>query len=514
MQLRAIPRERATSCSKLLRNKDLFLILGPSSGWRALAPVLPVWGVLAGMAHAQGGQLPAGQMPPDLPVTRLQGTGSQPLTAPAGPQAQAPGSLPSLPATQLVDRAAAADLDGPRRIALSLARPMPLRDMLLLLVNGTPFSLVTDSTVDGTFVGDLKDLTMRQALEAVLFPRGLDYDVQGTLIRVSPRRAETRLFPVNFLNQRRTWQRIAEGAGPPGRGAQISTTGGGDRFEDLESGVRALLSETGRMHVDRSSGVVQATDLPDRLDAIGVYLESVESRSLRQVRLDARVFEVTLSDPAAAGIDWAAAARGAGSGAGPRGVPPDVPPDVRLAGLTTADPAALLTAIGRQGTVEMVASPQVLAMNNEPALMRVGTRRAYFETTAEAGDGGGARRASSAATMLEGLTLVMTPQVAGDGTVQLSVAPSYAATTGEAKSAGGGVYPVMRIAEADTVLRVRDGETVVLSGFLRRTTRTRPATGLAAYFGAEGHETVTSELVILLTPAIVTTGSRSAAQVR
>ena len=74
----------------------------------------------------------------------------------------------------------AADLDGPRRVSLTISRPMPLRDLLLLLVNGTPLSLVNDEAVDGTFIGDLKDLTMRQALEAVLFPRGLDYDVQGT----------------------------------------------------------------------------------------------------------------------------------------------------------------------------------------------------------------------------------------------------------------------------------------------------------------------------------------------
>ena len=53
--------------------------------------------------------------------------------------------------------------------SLSVSRPMPIGDLLLLLVNGTPFSLVDRQGGSGTFTGDLKDLTMRQALEAVLF---------------------------------------------------------------------------------------------------------------------------------------------------------------------------------------------------------------------------------------------------------------------------------------------------------------------------------------------------------
>ena len=109
-----------TPCSKLLRNKDLFVMLGHSWRWRALAAALPLW-ALALPAHAQSA-------PADLPVTRLQGGGaasgvftpSAPQPGP-GPEALGPG----LPVTQLADRASA-DLDGPRRIALSLARPMPL----------------------------------------------------------------------------------------------------------------------------------------------------------------------------------------------------------------------------------------------------------------------------------------------------------------------------------------------------------------------------------------------------
>ncbi len=460
-------------------------MLGPSCRWCVVA-ALPLWACLAASASAQ----PAGARPDDLPVTRLQGMGSEAAFMPPAPQAPQ-GDLSTLPVTQLADRAAA-DLDGPRRIALSLARPMPLRDMLMLLVNGTPFSLVVDDSVEGAFTGDLKDLTMRQALEAVLFPRGLDYDVEGSLIRVSAHKPETRLFSVDFLDQRRTWQRSG-GSGPE---ASVTTSGGSDRLEDVTSGVRALLSESGRVHVDRAAGLVQVTDFSERLERIGVYLEAVQTRALRQVRIEARVFEVTLSDAAAMGIDWRAAgvrASLAGGASGARGT-------------TVTDAGALMTALGEQGAVAMLASPQLVAINNEPALMRVGTRDVVFETVAAAGR---AQRTTASGTVLEGLTLLVTPQMAGDGSVQLSVAPSYAEKTGEVKSSGGS-RPRLWVSEADTVLRLRTGETAVMSGFLRERTRTKPGVGLASYFGAESHETVKAELVILLTATVLPPGNSAA----
>jgi hypothetical protein len=53
---------------------------------------------------------------------------------------------------------------------------------------------------------------------------------------------------------------------------------------------------------------------------------------------------------------------------------------------------------------------------------------------------------------------------------------------------------------------VRDGETIVLSGFLENRETTKPPTGMAAMFGARPRTTVKSELVILLTASIVSPG--------
>jgi type II secretory pathway component GspD/PulD (secretin) len=207
------------------------------------------------------------------------------------------------------------------------------------------------------------------------------------------------------------------------------------------------------------------------------------------------VFDVAFAEGGATSIDWRAVA--ARAGATPRPAAGH-----GAAGLTVADIDVLKKAIAAQGVVTMIAAPQVVAMNNEPAVMRVGTEVVYFDSAQD----GSRQQGSGPAGVLEGLTLTVIAQISGDGIVQLHVAPSYTLRAGVSKSAGG-TLPVLRVNEADTLVRVQDGETVVLSGFLTEYEKTKPATGFTALFGAgQSRTTVRSELVILLTPSIVTPG--------
>jgi MSHA biogenesis protein MshL len=412
--------------------------------------------------------------------------------------------LQPLPVTRLDERTGIADLDAPHAVSLSISQPIAIKDALLLLVRGTAFSLAVDQAVTGTFAGELKDLTLRQALEAVLFPQSLGYTVDGTVISVHPRRPSMRLFDVSYLNVRRDWQRgIRSGSSLPGQpsSADASSSISGSFFEEIERGVTALLSSDGKAHVDRKNGIVQVTDLQDRLDRIAVYLESVHIRATRQVRIEARVLEVTLTDPAAHAVDWDAVAKASGQ--------PWAAARTPMAGVRVQDFSAVVKALGEQGDVRMLATPHVLAMNNEPAVMRVGTQDVYFTTEETRTDKGTDRRATPSA-MMQGFTMTVTPMITADGVVQLSIAPTYTEKTGESKSRLGDRVPVLRVAEADTLVRMRDGESLVLSGMLREETRTTPGEGLAGFFGAAKKSNVKAELIILLSATIVTPGATPA----
>ena len=284
-----------------------------------------------------------------------------------------------------------------------------------------------------------------------------------------------RLFDVSYLNVRREAHRDLRSdsslAGGSAAAASLSTTAGGSYFDEIERGVAALLSEAGRVHVDRRHGVVQVTDLSERLDRIATYLETVHVRAMRQVRLSARVVEIALTDPSAQAVDWKAVAQRSGESWDATST---------AAGVRVQDFTAILSALAAQGTVRTLASPQVLAMNNEPAVIRVGVQDVHFTAAGEGRD--------APAGMAQGFTMTITPHVDAGGMVHLNVAPTYTEKSRDVRSANTSAVPVVSVAEVDTVLRIRDGESILLSGMLQR------------------KDGVRSELVILLNATVVTPG--------
>ena len=372
----------------------------------------------------------------DIPVVRLAdgGAGQTP------PQAARVSTLPALPATQIGTRDTT--LDSPRRLTLSFREPRPIDEVLKLLTAGTRFSVAVDADARGSFRGELKQLTLREALGTMLAPLGLDFEVRGTVIRVRRRQVDTRLFDVNLLNVRRGFSR-AVGSASTGTMLESSVTAE-DAMSGLAAGIRSLLSESGRVHVDPRAGVVQVTDYSDRLERVASYLDALHRRSGRQVRLQAQVFEVVLNGGSS--IDWNAVRRQL-----------NLQTSVPQAGFA-ADPAALRRALLAQGDVRTLWAPDVTTINNEPAMVRV---------SAAAGTS---------------LTMTVVPQIAADGMVQLSVSHAWEESPA-------------RVAESDAVTRVMDGNTVMISGLLR------PAPAAAERSGGY------AELVVLLRPTVVDPGT-------
>src|SRR6516165_10287107 len=109
-----------------------------------------------------------------------------------------PAPLPPWTLTQLDDRGPSSDLDK-RTVSLIFSRPCQVQDLLLQLVRGTRLSIVADPAISGTFVGDLKNVSVRQALNLVLRPLGLDFTVEGSVIRVARREPDTRIFDLNYI---------------------------------------------------------------------------------------------------------------------------------------------------------------------------------------------------------------------------------------------------------------------------------------------------------------------------
>ena len=90
-------------------------------------------------------------------------------------------------AIQPVARPQPAGLDDPRPLSLHITRPTRVHTVLQLLFRGTAVSAIVPDSLPGTFSGELRNVTLRQALDAVLAGSGYSYAVHGTAIHVVPR---------------------------------------------------------------------------------------------------------------------------------------------------------------------------------------------------------------------------------------------------------------------------------------------------------------------------------------
>ena len=98
--------------------------------------------------------------------------------------------------------------------------------------------MIPDPSISGAFIGDLKNVTVRQALGLILQPLGLDYTIDGRFIRVFKREPETRLFDINYVATQRTGTTTLGTSAGGGSGAQVSSRTATDLFADLTKGIR------------------------------------------------------------------------------------------------------------------------------------------------------------------------------------------------------------------------------------------------------------------------------------
>jgi MSHA biogenesis protein MshL len=215
----------------------------------------------------------------------------------------------------------------------------PVTQVLTALVAGTPYSMVFPPELTGTVSLNLKNTTVREALDTLRDVYGYDYRVQGKRINVQPNTIQTKLFKINYLANRRVGQsdmRVT-GSSPTTAGTttnsgsaanqQMSNTSGGttgtqaqgatdsarvrttsdyDFWKDLGAALNMIVgNQEGRnVIVNPASGVVLVKAMPGELRAVDDYLKATQLVVERQVMLEAKIIEVSLNDSFQTGINW------------------------------------------------------------------------------------------------------------------------------------------------------------------------------------------------------------------
>jgi len=356
----------------------------------------------------------------------------------------------------------------------------------------------------------------------------------------------------------------ADGAGTPRESTQITTQVRSDLWRELETSLRLLLNLTeedagGRqVIVSPHTGVIVVRALPRELRAVEEYLHSARLNVERQVMLEAKIIDVRLRAGFESGIQWAAFRTGnnhrgsaglIGPGTTLRNSGDLVSPDLSatpgsvlarpldaaasLFGLAfqTGSFAALLSFLETQGEVQVLSSPRIATLNNQKAVLKVGTDDFFVTGISTTTTTGAAGAVVSTPTItvqpfFSGIALDVTPQIDADANIILHVHPSVSNVSERTKqlnlgSLGNFTLPLASssISETDTVVRVQDGNIVAIGG-LMKTARMRdraqlPGAGrlpvLGHLFGSRTSEDDKHELVILIKPTVIHSEAQTAA---
>jgi MSHA biogenesis protein MshL len=446
---------------------------------------------------------------------------------------------------------------GPAKLYTLRIRDGQLRDVLLALAQESGENLVVDPEVTGQVTIDLNRVTLDQALAAIVKPLGYTYRQEGRLIHISKPIMETRLFSLNYLNTRRRAEKkitathgtSVSGAKISGSESSITGTDELDPWVEIQEGLTALVfgkekpeevikarekgvvssltSPDGRkLVISRATGVVLVHDYPEKFREVAEFLERVEGSAQRQVLIQAQILEVTLNKDYTTGIRWDNIQNqllnlnistlnfswniaGETTRSGILGV-------TGAAASSSSNPfvlSDLIQALEVQGKVNTLASPRVATLNNQVAIIKIADQDVFFTTQTTDATLTTGRIVEYTPNVVDiGVILDVTPQIAADGSIIMNIHPSFSEKIKDVPSPDNiTTFPLLSIRETDTVVRVRDGQNIIIAGLIKNS-RNDTRTGVPCLMDIPllGHlfrytEDISnkSELVILLTPTVL-----------
>lgn len=502
------------------------------------------WWLVSGAIVMSAGCASSGNIAPQ-PQPAPPSTGTTAVAA-------EPLPLPELPALQIERQQTPT---APRRLYSLSARDASVRDVLLTFGKSTDVGFVLGPDVEGKVTVDLKQLTLEEVLSSLLTPIGLVFEREGNVVRVSKPQISTRIFTLNYISSARsgtsslsatgsTGNGVGAGAGAGAAGvtgaqagqafggggssaggstSSVSATDNVDLWGELQRTLSGFLSKDGNVLVNRTAGLIAVTDYPANTARVGQYIDLLQGSVQRQVMIEAKIVEVTLSRNFSAGIDWSLVPSafsvpflGSMKGALTDGA-------IATQKLATAGTAfqagasirggfqAILHALDQQGKVSILSSPRVSTLNNQKAVIKVATDDVFFsQTTQRETQTGVVTQLVTPNTITEGIVLDVTPQI-GEDAITMNIHPSITERLGQVTSPSGDVVPVVAVRATDTVVRVKDGQTVVIGGLMeQRSSRNRSgvpglqrAPGIGRAFRNADDQDTKVELVILLTPTVI-----------
>ena len=359
-------------------------------------------------------------------------------------------------------------------------------------------NLLTGPDIKGKVTINLQEITVEKALEAILKVNGLLYALREGVIYVTsgdPSLVDTKTEVIRLK--------------------YITAT-------QAQNMTRKMLSPKGDMKINETANNMIVTDNEENIVKIRALIDEVD-KAPKQVLIEAKILDITSTDLRSIGVQYNIDYQPVGVDTFAGGLfdrktgfaenaetTVSIPSQSSLStGQITLDAltlkgmtlSATIDALVRDGKAHLLASPSIAVISGQEARIVIGERFPYKERTQTTS---GTTETTKFVDI--GTSLKVSPQINDDGYITMSLHPEVSSLT-EALDAG----PRVATREADTTVRVREGETLVIGGLIRQKDNSTidkvPILGdiplLGRLFSRVSTDSEQIELAVFITPRIL-----------
>jgi len=282
--------------------------------------------------------------------------------------------------------------------------------------------------------------------------------------------------------------------------------------------------------IDRPIGLITVTAPRSYQNKIANYINGLKGEMYRQVSIEAKIIEVTLSNDNTTGLDWGALSSlgtttvGLGFDFGgisiSQGGTLNTDHDHNLLSLSPSAFNVIIDLMKKQGHVEILSNPKISVMNGQPAMISVGQNVTYIKDVSSKKDAltGDITTTATPDSVMSGLGMGVIATIMENDQIILALTPVTSELTQPIEylpigNDGGKIgLPQIQLREMSTMVRVKNGEMLVVGG-LTDTSSTYNNDSIAGLgeipnpvgklFKKDGTNSVKKELIILMRPKII-----------